>query len=84
MLGLRRNEGTCSGHSECETNQDMHFAMEDRLEAKSNTHAAELPERAKARLERIVTDPNQAKAAATAIEDKRELIKKLATAPPAP
>ena len=35
-----------------------HFAMEDRLEAKSNAHAAELLERAKARLERIATDPN--------------------------
>ena len=56
-----------------------HFAMEDRLEAKSNAHAAEFLERATARLECITTDPNPAKA--TAIEDKLELIKKRATAP---
>ena len=56
-----------------------HFAIEDRLEAKSNAHAAELLERARARLERIATDPNPAKA--TDIEDRQELIKKRATAP---
>ena len=33
------------------------FAMEDRLEAKSNAHAGELTERAKARLEHMATDP---------------------------
>ena len=38
-----------------------HFAMEDRLEAKSNAHATELLERAKARLERMATNTNSAK-----------------------
>ena len=56
------------------------FAMEDRLEAKSNAHAGELLKRAKARLERITTDPNPAKA--TVIVDKKRLLYKRATAPP--
>ena len=38
-----------------------HFALEDRLEAKSNAHATELLERAKARLERMATNTNSAK-----------------------
>ena len=43
-----------------------HFALrlEDRLEAKSNANATELLERAKARLERIATDTNPARATA--------------------
>ena len=35
-----------------------HFAMEDRLEAKSNAHAGELVEHVKARLEHV-TDPRR-------------------------
>ena len=38
-----------------------HFAMEDRLEAKTDAHAGELVERAKAHLEHVVTDSNRAR-----------------------
>ena len=58
-----------------------HFALrlEDRLEAKSNANATELLERAKARLERIATDTNPARA--TAVQDKKRLLYKRKTAP---
>ena len=36
-----------------------HFAMEDRLEAKTDAHAGEHVERAKAHLEHAVTDPRR-------------------------
>ena len=50
-----------------------HFAMEDRLEAKSNAHAGELVERAKAHLEHVATDPKRpAKAAAILRADQEE------------
>ena len=38
-----------------------HFSMEDRLEAKTDAHAGELVERAKAHLEHVVTDSNRAR-----------------------
>ena len=58
-----------------------HFALEDRLEAKSDAHATDLLERAKTRLERMATNNNPAKA--TAAADKRDLINKRKHAPSA-
>ena len=58
-----------------------HFVLEDRLEAKSDAHATDLLERAKAHLERMATNTNPAKATVDA--DKRELIHKRKHAPSA-
>ena len=54
--------------------------MEDRLEAKTNAHAGELVERAKAHLEHVATDPRRP-AKVAAILKKGELITKRKTAP---
>ena len=59
-----------------------HFAMEDRLEAKTNAHAGELVERAKAHLEHVATDPRRPVKVA-AITKKKDLIKKRKTVPSA-
>ena len=47
-----------------------HFALEDRLEDKSNAHAAELVKRAKARLERMVSATDPAKRTAGAVRQR--------------
>ena len=59
-----------------------HFAMEDRREAKSNAHAGELVERAKAHPEHAATDPRRP-AKVAAVLKKGDLIKKRKTAPSA-
>ena len=56
--------------------------MEDRLEAKTNAHAGELVERAKAHLEHAVTDPRRPVKVA-AVTKRGDLIKKRKTAPSA-
>ena len=60
-----------------------HFAMEDRLEAKTDARAGELVERAKAHLEHAVTDPRRPVKVA-AVTKRGDLIKKRKTAPSAP
>ena len=83
--GHQQREDRCEGNPQYESGAESlaeFFAMEDRLETKCNAHAGELLERAKARLEHMVTDPKQP-AKAAAIVDKRELIKKRKTAPSA-
>ena len=57
-----------------------HFAMEDRLEAKTDAHAGELVERAKAHLEHVVTDAERP-AKEAAFVRRKELVKKRQTAP---
>ena len=56
--------------------------MEDRLEAKTDAHASELVERAKAHLEHVVTDTRRPVKVA-AFAKRADLIKKRQTAPSA-